>query len=81
MFIGLPNVIYDSFYYFQLFGHNSDATLQVFIGNDTGRVRPHGFYQACKVCGKNATMCTEKEIDGTNVIEIDLRPVNDMTVP
>ena len=33
------------------------------------------------MCGKNATMCTEKEIDGTNVIEIDLRPVNDMTVP
>lgn len=65
----------------KLFGHNDDATLQVFIGNDTGRVRPHGFYQACKVCGKNATMCTEKEIDGTNVIDIDLRPVNDMTAP
>ena len=48
--------------------------LQVFIGNDTGKVKPHGFYQACKVCGKNSTQCMEKDIDGTTVIEIDLDP-------
>ena len=54
-------------------------TLQVFIGTDTGKVRPHGFYQACKVCGKNSTPCVEKDIEGTTVIEIQLDPKNDMT--
>lgn len=45
----------------------------MFIGNDTGKVRPHGFYQACKVCGKNSTACVERDIDGTTVIEINLK--------
>ncbi|KAL4235336.1 regulation of calcineurin-NFAT signaling cascade [Mactra antiquata] len=63
----------------KLHGHTGEATLQIFIGNDSGRVRPHGFYQACKVCGKNSTMCTEKDIDGTTVIEIELQSANDMT--
>ena len=63
---------------FQLFGYKGEATLQVFIGNDSGKIRPHGFYQACKVCGKNSTACTEKDVDGTTVIEINLSPT-DMT--
>lgn len=62
----------------QLLGHKGEATLQVFIGNDSGKVRPHGFYQACKVCGKNSTACVERDIDGTTVIEINLQP-NDMS--
>ncbi|XP_052816669.1 nuclear factor of activated T-cells 5-like isoform X2 [Mya arenaria] len=63
----------------KLFGYSGEATLQVFIGNDNGKVRPHGFYQACKVCGKNSTQCVDRDIDGTTVIEITLCPSNDMT--
>lgn len=65
---------------FQLMGYNEPATLQVFIGSEVGRVKPHGFYQACKVCGKNSTQCTEREIEGTSVIEIEISPINDMQV-
>lgn len=64
---------------FQLFGYSGEATLQIFIGNDNGKVRPHGFYQACKVCGKNSTQCTDRDIDGTTVIEITLSPATDMS--
>ncbi|KAK3576363.1 hypothetical protein CHS0354_018911 [Potamilus streckersoni] len=63
----------------KLFGHNEPAVVQIFVGNDTGKTRPHGFYQACKVCGKNSTPCNDKDIDGTTVIEVDLKPSNDMT--
>jgi nuclear factor of activated T-cells 5 len=52
----------------------------VFIGNETGRIKPHGFYQVCKVCGKNSTQCTEREIEGTNVIEIEVSPLTNMQV-
>ena len=67
--------------WFQLKGYDEQnpVTLQVFIGSDTGKVKPHGFYQACKVCGKNATTCTEREIEGTTVIELQLLPSEDMT--
>lgn len=37
------------------------------------------FYQACKVSGKNSTPCNEKKVEGTIVIEIDLKPDTDMT--
>lgn len=37
------------------------------------------FYQACKVSGKNSTPCVEKKLDGTIVIEIELKPDNEMT--
>ncbi|KAL3860118.1 hypothetical protein ACJMK2_010284 [Sinanodonta woodiana] len=63
----------------KLFGHNEPAVVQIFVGNDTGKTRPHGFYQACKVCGKNSTPCTDKDIDGTTVIEVELKPSSDMT--
>ncbi|KAJ8302434.1 hypothetical protein KUTeg_018830 [Tegillarca granosa] len=36
----------------KLFGYEGPAVLQVFVGNDTGRVKPHGFYQACKVAAQ-----------------------------
>lgn len=64
----------------KLNGFNKPTTLQVFIGNDVGRVSPHIFYQACKVSGKNSTPCNETKIDGTMVIEIEIKPDNDMTV-
>lgn len=51
----------------------------MFIGNDVGRVSPHIFYQACKVSGKNSTPCQETKTEGTMVIEIELKPENDMT--
>ena len=38
------------------------------------------FYQACKVSGKNSTPCNEKKVDGTILIEIELKPESDMTV-
>lgn len=64
----------------KLFGYEEPTILQVFIGNEGGRVKPHGFYQACKVCGKNSIQCTEREIEGTNVIEIELSSLTDMHV-
>lgn len=45
-----------------------------------GRVSPHIFYQACKVSGKNSTPCCETKTEGTMVIEIELKPENEMTV-
>jgi nuclear factor of activated T-cells 5 len=63
----------------QLLGYDEPINLQVFVGTDTGKVKPHGFYQACKVCGKNSTACSEKDIEGTVVIEIGLDPAEDMT--
>ena len=62
----------------QLFGYQNPITLHVFVGTDAGKVKPHGFYQACKVCGKNSTSCEEKDVDGTTVIEIALDPKDDM---
>ena len=64
----------------KLNGYNKPTTLQVFIGNDVGRVSPHIFYQACKVSGKNSTPCYETKTEGTMVIEIELKPENEMTV-
>ena len=54
--------------------------LQVFVANDTGRVRPHGFYQACRVTGRNTTVCQEVDVEGTTVIEVPLQPSSDMTL-
>lgn len=63
----------------KLLSYDRPATLQIFIGTDIGRVSPHMFYQACKVSGKNSTPCNEKKLEGTIVIEIELKPENDMT--
>jgi len=52
--------------------------LQVFVGSDVGKTKAHGFYQAVKVSNKNSTPCTEKDIEGTTVIEIALDPKQDM---
>ncbi|XP_057692794.1 nuclear factor of activated T-cells 5a isoform X2 [Corythoichthys intestinalis] len=65
----------------KLEGVSEPVVLQVFVANDTGRVKPHGFYQACRVTGRNTTACTEVDIEGTTVIEIPLEPSNDMTLP
>ena len=62
----------------QLCGHEQSLILQVFVGTESGRVKPHGFYQACKVSSKNSTPCTERDIEGTTVIEIILEPQNGM---
>lgn len=62
----------------QLEGVSEPVVLQVFVANDAGRVKPHGFYQACRVTGRNTTACTEVDIEGTTVIEIPLEPSSDM---
>lgn len=62
----------------QLEGVNEPVVLQVFVANDAGRVKPHGFYQACRVTGRNTTAFKEVDIEGTTVIEIPLEPSNDM---
>ncbi|XP_069595188.1 nuclear factor of activated T-cells 5 isoform X6 [Ranitomeya imitator] len=64
----------------KLEGHNEPVVLQVFVGNDSGRVKPHGFYQACRVTGRNTTPCKEVDIEGTTVIEVMLDPSNVMTL-
>ncbi|KAK3765864.1 hypothetical protein RRG08_026330 [Elysia crispata] len=63
----------------KLNGYQKQTKLQIYIGDESTRVKPHGFYQACRVFGKNSTPCTEQEIEGTAIIEIDLTPENDMT--
>ncbi|MCJ8736011.1 hypothetical protein PDJAM_G00254080 [Pangasius djambal] len=64
----------------KLEGVNEPVVLQVFVANDAGRVKPHGFYQACKVTGRNTTACKEVDIEGTTVIEVSLEPSNSMTL-
>lgn len=64
----------------KLEGVSESVVLQVFVANDAGRVKPHGFYQACRVTGRNTTACKEVDIEGTTVIEIPLEPSNDMTL-
>ncbi|XP_034443405.1 nuclear factor of activated T-cells 5a isoform X1 [Hippoglossus hippoglossus] len=64
----------------KLEGVNEPVVLQVFVANDAGRVKPHGFYQACRVTGRNTTACKEVDIEGTIVIEIPLEPSSDMTL-
>lgn len=64
----------------QLEGVSEPVVLQVFVGNDGGRVKPHGFYQACRVTGRNTTACQEVDIDGTTVIEVALDPSTNMTL-
>ncbi|XP_069072977.1 nuclear factor of activated T-cells 5 isoform X1 [Pleurodeles waltl] len=64
----------------KLEGYNEPVVLQVFVGNDSGRVKPHGFYQACRVTGRNTTPCKEVDIDGTTVIEVSLDPSSMMTL-
>lgn len=64
----------------KLTGLQEQVKLQVFIGTDQGKVQPHMFYQASRVCGKNSTPCQERRLDGTTVLEIDMLPSKDMTV-
>ncbi|XP_018113423.1 nuclear factor of activated T-cells 5 isoform X3 [Xenopus laevis] len=64
----------------KLEGHSESVVLQVFVGNDSGRAKPHGFYQACRVTGRNTTPCKEVDIEGTTVIEVVLEPSNMMTL-
>ncbi|XP_041840606.1 nuclear factor of activated T-cells 5 isoform X2 [Melanotaenia boesemani] len=64
----------------KLEGVNEPVVLQVFVSNDAGRVKPHGFYQACRVTGRNTTACKEVDIDGTTVIEVSLDPSTNMTL-
>ncbi|XP_051546291.1 nuclear factor of activated T-cells 5a isoform X2 [Myxocyprinus asiaticus] len=64
----------------KLEGVNEPVVLQVFVANDAGRVKPHGFYQACRVTGRNTTACKEVDIEGTTVIEVNLDPSNTMTL-
>uniref|UniRef100_A0A1A8CF40 Nuclear factor of activated T-cells 5 n=1 Tax=Nothobranchius kadleci TaxID=1051664 RepID=A0A1A8CF40_NOTKA len=64
----------------KLEGVHESVVLQVFVANDAGRVKPHGFYQACRVTGRNTTACKEVDIEGTTVIEISLEPSSDMTL-
>lgn len=59
---------------FQLRGVNQPVELMVFIVTDQGKVRPHGYYQACKVTGQNATPCSEADMEGTKVIRIPWQP-------
>ncbi|XP_078457945.1 nuclear factor of activated T-cells 5 isoform X2 [Lampetra planeri] len=65
----------------KLESYKEPVTLQVFVGTDSGRVKPHGFYQACRVTGRNTTFCSELEVEGTTVIEVTMDPANDMTLP
>lgn len=60
----------------QLLGINQQVLLQVFVVTDQGKVRPHGYYQACKVTGRNTTPSEEKDVEGTTVLEVPWEPVD-----
>ncbi|XP_052418014.1 nuclear factor of activated T-cells 5-like isoform X2 [Carassius gibelio] len=64
----------------KLEGVKESVVLQIFVANDAGRVKPHGFYQACRVTGRNTTTCREVDIEGTTVIEVPLDPSSNMTL-
>jgi len=64
----------------KLEGYRKTVKIQIFIGNDVGKVSPHMFYQVCRVTGKNSNPCEEKKIDGTDLIEITSEPQNDMAI-
>nr|ANT46067.1 NFAT5a2 [Salmo salar] len=64
----------------KLEGVSEPVMLQVFVASDTGRVKPHGFYQACRVTGRNTTACKEVDIEGTTVIEVPLEPSSAMSL-
>ncbi|RXM95171.1 Nuclear factor of activated T-cells 5 [Acipenser ruthenus] len=64
----------------KLEGVSETVVLQIFVGSDSGRIKPHGFYQACRVTGRNTTPCKEVDIEGTTVIEVCLEPANNMTL-
>ena len=67
------------FYTLQLIGWKQPASLEIFIGTDSGKVKPHSFYQACRINGKNASSCKERDYDGTTIIEMELDPDKKMT--
>jgi len=67
---GYPTVVVD--------GYKKETKIQIFIGNESGKVAPHMFYQVCKVTGKNSNPCEESKVDGTDVIELTAKPYNDM---
>jgi len=64
----------------KLEGCRRPVKIQIFIGNDVGKVSPHMFYQVCRVTGKNSNPCEEKKIDGTDIIEITSELQTDMTI-
>merc|ERR1719268_350914 len=65
----------------QLEGVSKTTRIQIFIGNESGKVTPHMFYQVCKVTGKNSNPCGEKKLDGTDVIELSFEPhLGNMTI-
>jgi len=67
---GYPTVVVD--------GYKKETKIQVFIGNESGKVSPHMFYQVCKVTGKNSNPCEENKVDGTDIIELAAKPYNNM---
>lgn len=65
----------------RLEGYSRPAKIQIFIGNDAGKVVPHMFYQVCRVTGKNSNPCNEIKMDGTDVIELSFEPqLGNMTI-
>jgi hypothetical protein len=64
----------------KLEGYGKPVKIQIFIGNDVGKVSPHMFYQVCRVTGKNSNPCEEKKIDGTDIIEITSETQNDLAI-
>ncbi|TGZ69279.1 hypothetical protein CRM22_003823 [Opisthorchis felineus] len=64
----------------QLLGWNGRASLQVFVGTEYGRTRPHPFYQAYLVVGKSTKYCVQTIRDGVNVIEMFFSNANNWTL-
>ena len=56
-------------------GYVGKASLHIFVVsseniNQSQLLRPHGFYQACKVSGRNTSPCEEIDCDGTMILSM-----------
>ncbi|XP_014834049.1 PREDICTED: nuclear factor of activated T-cells, cytoplasmic 4-like, partial [Poecilia mexicana] len=73
--------IYQTSFSLQLIGYSEQPVhMVVFIGTADDRcLRPHSFYQVHRVTGKTVnTVCQEKIMNGTKVLEIPLLPESNM---
>ncbi|TPP58033.1 NFAT5 [Fasciola gigantica] len=64
----------------RLTGWNGRASLHVFVASQSGRIRPHSFYQAYMIAGKSTKYCIQTILDGVNVIEMPFTSANDWTL-
>ncbi|OQV18345.1 Nuclear factor of activated T-cells 5 [Hypsibius exemplaris] len=64
----------------QLKGIITPSTIQIFVVTETGKIRPHPLYRACRVGGKRCSPARDHIIDNINVLELEVMPENGGTI-